>query len=123
MRSVSPRRTLVSAGALAVALTLSGCGGDDPADNAPAPAKALPSPVQQLVVGTDVGQFLVTPKEGTAQADIDATVAKLRSMEGVQSAEFKDGEVDLQFRPFVTKEQRQAAVQQLAALGEVREGI
>lgn len=121
MLAPSPHRSLLAAGALALALGLSACG-ESPGDNAPAPAQALPTPVQSLVVGTDVGQFFVTPA-GKPQAQIDETVAKLRSMAGVQSSEFKDGQVDVVFRPNVTKDQREAAVRQLAALGEVQEGI
>ena len=87
------------AASLAVGLTcvvLSACGGSSPGDAALEPVEDLPAPVQSLVVGTDVGQFLATPEEGTPQADIDETVAKLKSMEGVQSAEVNgEGVVDL----------------------------
>ena len=48
---------------------------------------------------------------------------KLRSMPGVQSAELKDGVVDLQFLGGSTSPQREAAVKQLAALGDVYEGV
>ena len=114
-------RALLPTVALGAVLALSACG-ESPGDNAPPPTQTLPTPVQSLVVGTDVGQFFVTP-EGKSQTEIDETVAKLKSMGGVQSSEFKDGMVDVVFRPNVTKEQREEAVRQLGALGEVQEGI
>lgn len=124
---MSVRRTLPStlrlpAAALAAALALSACG-SSPGDDAPDPVDALPTPVQSLALNTDVGQFLVTPEAGTPQAEIDQTVAKLKGMEGVQSVEVVDGVLDLQFRPTVTREQREEAVKQLSALGDVQEGI
>lgn len=115
-------RTTHLAAAVVVALALSACG-SSPGEDAPEPVKALPAPVQSLAVGTDVGQFFVTPKPGTPKADVDATVAKLKSMDGIQSVVVKDGVIDLQFRPTVTPEQREEALRQLAALGEVQEGI
>lgn len=135
MRPAASRRwTLLPAGALAAALALSACSGgdsttavkEDPiARQAPAPAASLPAPVRKLTISSDVGEFFVTPKAGTPKTQVDGTVARLKAMAGVQSAEFKgaDGIVDLQFRPNATKPQREAAVRQLAALGEVEEGI
>ena len=79
--------------------------------------------MQSLAVNTDVAQFFVTPEQGTPQADIDETVAKLKSMEGVESAQVIDGNVDLVLRPFATDEQREAAIKQLGGLGEIQEGI
>ena len=124
---MSVRRSLPSAlrlptAALAAVLALSACG-SSPGDDAPDPVDALPTPVQSLALNTDVGQFTVTPETGTPQADIDQTVARLKAMEGVQSVEVVDGVVDLQFRPTVTREQREEAVKQLGALGDVQEGI
>ena len=110
------------AAALAAALALSACG-SSPGDDAPVPVAALPAPLQSLAVNTDVGQFLVTPKAGTTKAQLDETVAKLKSLEGVQSVAMTDGAVDLQFRPTVTRDQRSEALRQLAVLGDVREGI
>ncbi len=122
MRSPAPRWTLLSAGALAAVLSLSACT-DDPGDAAPAPASAVPSAVASQLK-SDVGQYLVTPKEGLAKADLDATIAKLRTMPGVQSAELnKEGVVDVQFLGSSTPAQRTAVVQQMAAIGEVIEGI
>lgn len=122
MLSLSPRRTLLPAAVLGLGLVLAGCG-SSPGDDAPDPVAALPAPVQTLAVSSDVGQFFVTP-EGKSDAVITETVAKLKSMDGVQSAErLEDGNVDLQFHPSVTPEQRQEALRQLAALGEVQEGI
>ena len=117
-----PRAAVLSC-PVAAMLALGGCadiggGGDD----APAAVKTLPAPIASLV-RTDVGQYLVTPREGISDKDIQATIAKLRSMPGVQSAELKDGRVDLQFLGGSTPEQHEAAVKQLAALGEVEEGI
>ena len=110
------------AAALAAALALSACG-SSPGDDATDPVDALPAPMQSLAVNTDVGQFLVTPKDGTPQAEIDETVAKLEGMDGVEAVQVTDGDVDLEFRPTVTPEQRSEALRQLAALGEVREGV
>ena len=122
MLSLAPRRTLLPAAVLGLGLALAGCG-SSPGDNAPAPVEALPAPVQTLAVSTDVGQFFVTP-EGKSEAVVNETVAKLKSMDGVQSAEvLEDGNVDLQFHPTVTPEQRQEALRQLGALGEIQEGI
>ena len=122
VRTALPLTLRLPAAALAAALALTACG-SSPGDDAPDPVDALPTPVQSLAVNTDVGQFLVTPEPGTPQAEIDQTVAKLKGMGGVQSVEVRDGVVDLQFRPTVTKEQREEAVKQLGALGEVQEGI
>ena len=121
------RRTLPSAlrlpaAALVAALALAACG-SSPGDDAPDPVDALPTPVQSLALNTDVGQFLVTPEPGTPQAEIDQTIAKLKDMEGIQSVEVLDGVVDLQFRPTVTQDQREEALKQLGALGDVQEGI
>ena len=122
MRFPASRWTLVSAGALAAVLSLSACT-DAPEDAAPAPASAVPSAVVKPLA-TDVGQYFVTPKEGLAKADVDATIAKLKKMPGVQSAELnKEGVVDVQFLGSSTSEQRTAAVQQMAAIGEVVEGV
>lgn len=124
MLRTAPRRTLLSAGLLAAALTLSACSGDSSTDAAPAPAEALPSAVASVVTGTDVGQFFVTPKAGTPKEVIDGALAKLKTMPGVQSAELTpDGLVDVQFRGGITVEQREAVVKQMAALGDVTEGI
>lgn len=124
MPAPAPRLTLLSAGALAAALLLGGCSGDDATSSAPAPAKVLPSAVESLVTKTDVGQYFVTPKAGTSKEAIAGVVAKLKTMPGVQSSEQNaDGMVDVQFRGGATAAQRAAAVKQLATLGEVTEGI
>lgn len=122
MRSPAPRWTLLPAAAAAAVLSLSACT-DAPGDAAPAPASAVPSAVAKPLQ-SDVGQYLVTPKEGLPKADLEATIAKLKAMPGVQSAELtKDGVVDVQFLGSSTPAQRTAAVQQMAAIGEVVEGI
>jgi hypothetical protein len=120
---VLSRWTLLSAGA-AAAVALSGCanisGGKS---DAPAPAKAVPSSVASLVK-TDVGEYLVKPRAGTSSKDIQATIAALRTMPGVQSADLnKDGKVDVQFYGNSSSDQRANAVKQLAALGDVEEGV
>jgi uncharacterized OsmC-like protein len=120
---VVSRWTLLSCGA-AAAVALSGCanisGGKS---SAPAPAKAVPSSVASLVK-TDVGEYLATPRAGTSSKDVQATIEQLKSMPGVQSAELtKDGKVDVQFYGNSSSEQRANAVKQLAAIGEVEEGV
>lgn len=92
--------------------------------NAPKPASTLPSPVQSLVVNTDVGEYLVKPTSETTPKQIADTIAKLKTMKGVQSAELRaDGYVDLVFRADPAAKVREAAVRQLAVLGEVEEGV
>jgi hypothetical protein len=115
------RWTLVPCAAAAFAL--SGCANISGGSNdAPEPAKALPAPIASALK-TDIGEYLVTPKPGTSSKDIQATIDQLRSMPGVQSAELKEGNVDVQFFGGSTPEQREKAVKQLAALGEVFEGV
>jgi hypothetical protein len=118
-----PRWTVLSA-ATAVVLALSGCadvtggsGGD-----APDPVKTLSSMIAKDVK-TDLGEYLVTPRPGTSDKDIQATIERLRAMPGVQSADLKDGKVDLVFAGGSNSHQHEAAVKQLAALGEVEEGV
>lgn len=120
---VTPRWTVLAATATAV-VALSGCadvsGGSS---GAPDPAKTLPAPLASLVK-TDLGEYFVTPRPGTSDKDIQATIEKLRGMPGVQSAELlKDGRIDLQFSGGSTPDQHEAAVKQLAALGEPVEGV
>jgi hypothetical protein len=120
---VVSRWTLLSYGA-AAAVALSGCANVSGRDNsAPPPAKSLPSALASLVK-TDVGQYLVKPRAGTSSKDVQATIATLRAMPGVQSAALNnEGKIDLELAPNSTATQRGAAVKQLAALGEVEEGI
>lgn len=122
MRALS-RRTVLCCAAVAT-LALSGCadvnGGNN---NAPAPVKVLPGPIASEVQ-TDAGQYLVRPKAGISTKDVQATIDQLRTMPGVQSADLRgDGRVDLQFLGGSTKDQREAAVKQLAALGPIEEGV
>lgn len=110
---------------VALSLALTGCTGS-PGDDAPEPVSVqeLPTPVQSLVTTTDVGQYLGTPKEGVSEADIESTIAKLQTMEGVQSATRReDGVIDLVFRGDPSAEARQAAVAQLAAVATIDEGV
>jgi hypothetical protein len=113
----------LAAASAAAAVALAGCadvsGGGSAA---PKPADSLPAAIASLVQ-TDVGEYLVTPRPGTSDRDIQATIDRLRQMPGVQSAELKDGKVDLQFAGGSTPEEHEAAVKQLAALGEVVDGI
>lgn len=120
---VVSRWTLVSCGA-AAAVALSGCANISGGKSAaPAPAKTVPSAVAELVK-TDVGEYLVKPRSGTSSKDVQATIDQLKNMPGVQSAVLnKDGKVDVQFYGNSSSDQRAAAVKQLAALGEVEEGI
>jgi hypothetical protein len=75
-------------------------------------------------VKTDLGEYLARPRPGVSDKDVKATIARLQSMPGVQSAELtKDGVVDLQFTGGSTHEQHEAAVKQLAAIGDVYEGV
>jgi hypothetical protein len=107
-----------------VAFALSGCadvGGGN--SNAPDPVKTLPAAIAGEVK-TDVGQYLVRPRPGTSKKDVQATIDQLRSMAGVQSADLRaDGRVDLQFLGGSTPSQREAAVKQLAVLGDIEQGI
>src|SRR5689334_19476950 len=90
--------------------------------DAPAPAKTLPSNIAKDV-NTDLGEYFVRPRAGVSDKDVQATIARLKSMPGVQSAELKDGVVDLQFSGGSTHEQHEKAVKQLAAIGDVYEGV
>lgn len=141
----APRRTLLSAGVLAAALSLSACtgsatssttsssstGGLKPgatvapeAKNAPKPAPTLAAPIEKLVTTTDVGEFLVTPDKAVGSPQVKGAVSRLAAMKGVQSATLTpEGKVDVVFTGDVTRPQRVAAVKQLAALGKVEEGI
>lgn len=115
------RWTLASSAALALAL--SGCANISGNNtDAPEPAKVLPAPIASAVK-TDIGQYLVRPKSDVSAKDIQATIDQLQSMPGVQSAELKEGVVDVQFFGGSTSEQRENAVKQLAALGDVYEGV
>lgn len=121
MRTFS-RWTVLSCGA-AVALSLTGCANvSGKSTNAPAAVKTLKPDVAKLVK-TDVGEYLVKPT-GKPAKDVQATIDQLKTMPGVQSATLnKDGLVDLVFAGESTSKQREAAVKQLAALGDVQEGI
>jgi hypothetical protein len=104
-------------------LALSGCadvtGGTA---DAPKPADTLPTEIASLV-RTDLGEYLVTPRPGTSQKDITATISRLQSMPGVQDCQLKNGRVDLVFSGGSTPDQHEKAVKQLAALGTVEEGV
>jgi len=66
----------------------------------------------------------VKPKTGISKKQVDATIAKLKTMKGVQSADLnKDGYVDVQFYGSSTTADHEAVVKQLGALGDVQEGI
>lgn len=110
--------------ACAAVVALSGCADVTGAGaDAPDPVKTLPAPIASLV-RTDVGEYFVTPRPGTSDKDVQATIEKLRGMPGVQSVELlKDGRVDLQFSGGSTPDQHEAAVKQLAALGDPVEGV
>ncbi|GAC1441656.1 MAG: hypothetical protein NVSMB55_10010 [Mycobacteriales bacterium] len=118
------RWTVLSCGA-AVAIATAGCAdvSGKHVSGAPAAAKTLVPAVAKLVK-TDVGEYLVKPRAGSSAKQIQATIDQLKSMPGVQSAALtKDGKVDVQFFGGSTASQRAAAVKQLAALGDVEEGI
>ncbi|MDX6197533.1 MAG: hypothetical protein QOJ79_684 [Actinomycetota bacterium] len=120
--SVLPRWTAVCCAGAAV-VALSGCANVNGSGvDAPDPAKTLPAQIA-ADVKTDLGEYLVTPRAGTSQKDIQATIERLRGMPGVQSVDLKDGRVDLQFSGGSTPEQHDKAVKQLAALGTPEEGV
>ena len=117
-----PRWTVLSCAAAAV-LALSGCANvNGSSANAPKPASTLPPSIAALVK-TDVGEYLVRPRAGTSKKDVQATIDRLQQMPGVQSVALKDGVVDLQFTGGSTHAQHEKAVMQLAALGDVYEGV
>ena len=118
-------RLSVLVGSAAAALLLStGCADVSGSGNNNAPdAVSTLAPSIAADVKTDVGEYLVRPKSGVSSKDVQATMEQLRSMPGVQSAELKDGVVDLQFLGGSTSPQREKAVKQLAALGDVYEGV
>ena len=117
-----PRWTVLCAAA--GVLALSGCADVTGAgSDAPDPAKTLPAPIASLVK-TDLGEYLARPRPGVSDKDVKATIERLKAMPGVQSAELtKDGVVDLQFTGGSTHEQHEKAVKQLAAIGDVYEGV
>jgi hypothetical protein len=117
-----PRWIAVSCAAAAV-VALSGCANVNGSSvDAPDPAKTLPAQIA-ADVKTDLGEYFVRPRPGLSKKDVQATIDKLSSMPGVQSAELKDGVVDLQFTGGSTHAQHEKAVLQLAALGDVYEGV
>ena len=119
---VLPRWTVVSCAAAAV-FALAGCADvNGGSSNAPDPVKTLPAQIA-ADVKTDLGEYLARPRAGVSSKDVQATIDQLRSMPGVQSAELKDGVVDLQFTGGSTHEQHEKAVKQLAAIGDVYEGV
>jgi hypothetical protein len=118
-----PRWIVVSCAAAAV-VALSGCADVNGSGvDAPDPAKTLPAQIA-ADVKTDLGVYFARPRPGVSDKDVQAPVERLRSMPGVQSAELtKDGVVDLQFTGGSTHEQHEKAVKQLAAIGDVYEGV
>jgi hypothetical protein len=118
---VIPRWTVLSC--TAAVLALSGCA-DVTGSNgdAPAPAKTLSASIA-ADVKTDLGEYLARPRPGVSDKDVRATIQRLQGMPGVQSAELKDGVVDLQFSGGSTHDQHEKAVKQLAAIGDVYEGV
>ncbi|MDP9433932.1 MAG: hypothetical protein M3P93_01510 [Actinomycetota bacterium] len=86
------------------------------------PTQATTKPLAELAE-TDLGQYLARP-DGASAAEVDAAVGRLRAMPGVQSAGVNsEGLVDLVFLASSTPQQRAAALQELARLGEVVEGV
>ncbi len=72
---------------------------------------------------TDLGQYLARP-EGRSPAQVQAAVERLAGMSGVQSASVNEESlVDLVFLGSSTPRQRAAALQELAKVGEVLEGV
>ncbi|HVE74392.1 MAG TPA: hypothetical protein VNA30_04785 [Mycobacteriales bacterium] len=117
------RRTssILTAAALSGAL-LAGCGYDDPAfEKAVEPVDTLPSEVASL--SPTSGQYLVKLKSGLDKDVLDDTVAKIKTMEGVQSAKVKDGILDVEFRGGTTADQQRAVLKQLTPLGTIQEGV
>ena len=118
-----PRRTVLACAATAL-VALSGCADvNGSSSDAPDPVTTLPSQIA-ADVKTDLGEYFARPRPGVSDKDVKATIEQLQSMPGVQSAELtKDGVVDLQFTGGSTHEQHEKAVKQLAAIGDVYEGV
>jgi hypothetical protein len=86
------------------------------------PTQPATAPLEELAQ-TDLGQYLVRPT-GVNPARVQATVRELASLPGVQSAAVsEEGLVDLVFSAGSTPQQRSAALERLATLGEVLEGV
>lgn len=124
MRAVS--RLHVLALVAATGLTLTGCAdvnSNSATKGAPAPAATLAPDITKSVK-TDLGEYLVKPRPGISAKAIQATVATLKAMPGVQSVDVKpDGRLDVQFLGSSTPDSRTKAVKQMAALGPVEQGI
>jgi hypothetical protein len=116
------RRPAVVLSATALgALLLSGCVNEF--EDAAEPTASLPPAVSELV-GTDVGQFFVQPRQDLDKQTLETTVAKLKQMPGVQTAKLEqDGRLNLELRPGASKQQRADALQQAAGLGPIEEGV
>jgi hypothetical protein len=123
------RRT---AAALIVAggLALTGCSGSSSGSSSgpkaeesgvPTPVATIPVDVAEL--SQTVGEYVVDPSKDLNSAQVDASVAKLKGMPGVQSATLTSGQIHVVILPAATTTQREDVERQLAALGTVSEGV
>jgi hypothetical protein len=120
---VIPRWTVLPCAATVLALSACADVTGGSSNGAPAPVKTLPAQIA-ADVKTDLGEYLARPRPGVSDKDVRATIQRLQSMPGVQSAELnKDGVVDVQFSGGSTHDQHEKAVKQLAAIGDVYEGV
>lgn len=116
MRASHPLLALAAAALLASA----GCVDPDTAD-VPAPLPSVPADVRGL--SQTVGEYVATPRKELTKDELDATVRHLATRPGVQSAKLEGGQLRVVLRPTASKDERDAVLRQLAAVGEVGEGI
>ena len=97
--------------------------GAERVEGAAQPVQTLPPRIVELAA-TDVGQFIITPRKDVDEETLDATVATIKQLPGVQTSQLEsDGTLNLEFRPGASTEEREEALKQAGALGEIAQGI